>query len=170
MSEDGHKMSLYGKSYLTPEELAGLSKNVQIREERITKRHLANLGNTSVHWPGVRMWSKELESAKTSFFGKRTRKTVADQLSNFERLFHLKYGYDSKIHRDDRRHVLEIGAAVHDEESKRTIPLLSSSNYGHRLEQTAEPFVRGRVRIEHILKGFYYKRGTGLPPVDTTGQ
>ena len=51
------------------------------------------------------------------------------------------------------------------QETKRQIPLLSSSNYGHRLAAVLEPFARSHVRVEHVQKGFYYKRGTGLPPV-----
>lgn len=41
----------------------------------------------------------------------------ADNFSTYNRLFHQRNGYDSKIHRDDRNHILKIGRAVHDEVS-----------------------------------------------------
>lgn len=41
----------------------------------------------------------------------------ADNFSTYNRLFHQRNEYDSKIHRDDRNHILKIGRAVHDEVS-----------------------------------------------------
>lgn len=39
----------------------------------------------------------------------------ADVLSTYDRLFHIKYGYDSKLHRDDRGRIKTIGLSVQDE-------------------------------------------------------
>ncbi|XP_061162384.1 uncharacterized protein LOC133171613 [Saccostrea echinata] len=165
MGDEGKQMSLYGKSYLSPEEMAGLWKNVLQRTETIRLNHLANKGDGSKHWSGVKQWSRhELETLKDTFFGKRTRGTVADSFSTYDRLFHPREEYDSKIHRDDRNHILKIGIAVHDEEKNRVWPVLSSSAYGRRLDCCLEPFCRSHVRIEHVAQGFSYTRGTGLPP------
>lgn len=115
---EGKQMSLYGKYYLSPEEMAGLWKNVLRRTERIRRNHLANNGDGSKLWSGIKQWSSnELESMKDSFYGKRTRTTVADNFSTYNRLFHQRDDYDGKIHRDDRNHILKIGRAVHDEVS-----------------------------------------------------
>ena len=51
------------------------------------------------------------------------------------------------------------------QEKKRLFPVLTSSQYGRRLEQPIEQFSRQHVQIEKVRKGFYYKRGTGLPPL-----
>uniref|UniRef100_A0A8W8K0G6 Uncharacterized protein n=2 Tax=Magallana gigas TaxID=29159 RepID=A0A8W8K0G6_MAGGI len=164
---EGKQMSLYGKYYLSPEEMAGLWKNVLRRTERIRRNHLATNGDGSKLWPGIKQWSSnELEAMKDSFYGKRTRTTVADNFSTYNRLFHQRNGYDSKIHRDDRNHILKIGRAVHDEERRRLWPVLSSFTYGHRVDKLLEPFCRTHVRIEHVAQGFSYTRGTGLPPIE----
>ncbi|KAK3086588.1 hypothetical protein FSP39_020713 [Pinctada imbricata] len=166
--EGGKKMSLYGKSDLSPGELAGLWKNVLKRTEMIRRNHLVTKGDGSAHWPGIKTWSKhQLQDMKDTFCGKRTRPTVADVSGTYDRLFHPCYDFDQKIHRDDRKHVLQIGRAVYDEEKHRPVPTLSSSLYGKRLDSELEPFCRGHVRIEHVLKGFSHRRGThGIPPVD----
>ena len=46
------------------------------------------------------------------------------------------------------------------------MPLLTSSNYGHRVTTTvlSEPFNRSQVRVDHVQTGFSYRRETGLPP------
>ncbi|KAJ8303554.1 hypothetical protein KUTeg_019950 [Tegillarca granosa] len=168
MDDEGKRMSLYGKSYQSPGEHAGLWKNVLKRTERIRKNHLATKGDGSAYWPGIQQWSRnELDDLKSSCYGKRTRTTIADVSTTYDRLFlNTSYDYDSKLHRDDRKNVLSIGRAVHDEETKRPVPVLTSSNYGNKLQHQLEPFCRKNVRIEHIVKGFYHKRGTGLPPLD----
>ena len=51
------------------------------------------------------------------------------------------------------------------QESKRSIPPLLSSNYSHRLKSVLEPFSRYHAHVKHVQKEFYYKQGTGLPPV-----
>ncbi|XP_052222042.1 uncharacterized protein C5orf49 homolog [Dreissena polymorpha] len=90
----------------------------------------------------------------------------ADVIPPYERFVNRADGYDAKTHRDDRKSVNKIGYSFHDEEWKRTVPLLSSSTYGHRLGQPLEPFARGHVRVERAGKGFLHTRGTGLPPIE----
>ncbi|XP_076113169.1 cilia- and flagella-associated protein 90-like [Mytilus galloprovincialis] len=167
MDDDGKRMSLYGKSEPNPGELDGIWKNVLSRTERITRNHLATIGDGSRHWRGIKKWSRsELDPVCTTVYDHRKRETVADVLSTYDRLFHIKYGYDSKLHRDDRGRIKTIGLSVQDEEQQRVIPVLSSSHYGSRLDKPLESFFRKHSKIEHILKGFYYRRGTGLPPCD----
>ncbi|XP_039265877.1 cilia- and flagella-associated protein 90-like [Styela clava] len=87
------------------------------------------------------------------------------EYSEYERLFHLKRGYEEKLHRDDRAN--RIGLNVHDEERKKAVPILSSSVYGIRpkLEEQA----RQHVIIESVNKGFYRSRGTNIPSSSTPG-
>ncbi|XP_056001362.1 cilia- and flagella-associated protein 90-like [Ostrea edulis] len=166
--KEGKQMSLYGKFIQSPVDMAESWKNVLCRTENIRRNHLANKGDGSSLWPGIKQWSRnELEDKKDSYFGKRTRNTVVDTCSTYERLFHPStQAYDSKIHRDDRNNTLKIGRAVYDEEKKRVLPLLSSSVYGQRACQLFEPPCRAHVRIAHIAQSFYRKRGTGLPPIE----
>ncbi|XP_069114782.1 cilia- and flagella-associated protein 90-like [Argopecten irradians] len=161
------RMSLYGKSSPSPGELAGLWKNVLQRRDRISKRHLATVGDGSKTWTGIKQWSRQMiDEGRDTIYGPRTRNTVADVSTNYKRLFHIKYDYDSKIHRDDRKPMSTTGQAMHEEETRRTVPVLSSSQYGNRVYKPLETFSRTHVCIEHIQKGFYHKRGTGLPPLD----
>ncbi|KAL4234221.1 hypothetical protein ACF0H5_005874 [Mactra antiquata] len=169
MSE-GKLMSDYGLKKLNPQEELGLWKNVVWRTGDISKKHLAVNGDGSVHWPGIKQWSRHeidelIEERKNCWFGPRTKSTVADVIAPYDRLFHAKSDYNAKMHRDDRQSVQMIGCSIHDEEAKRHVPLLTSSNYGHRLDKPLETFKRGCVRVERVRKGFLYKRGTGLPPI-----
>ncbi|XP_046559545.1 uncharacterized protein LOC124268592 [Haliotis rubra] len=166
---EGTRMSLYGKSYLSPDAKAGLWKNALSRYGYIRRHHLSIKGDGSELFTGETLYSQEmLDKLKTSCYGPRTRTTTADVHDNiYDRLFHQKEGFDCKLHRDDRRHILEIGRAVHEEEIKRACPMQSSSEFGRRLHAPLEPFDRKRARIDHVVKGFYYPRGTGLPPVDS---
>ena len=47
------------------------------RNEHIRRNHLANKGDGSKIWPGVKQWShNELEALKETFYGRRTRTTI----------------------------------------------------------------------------------------------
>ncbi|XP_071086011.1 uncharacterized protein [Haliotis cracherodii] len=166
---DGNRMSLYGKSYLSPEAKAGLWKNVLSRYQYIRRQHLSIKGDGTQYFSGETLYSRDtLDKLRTSCYGPRTRRTMAEVQDNiYDRLFHQKEGFDSKLHRDDRRHILEIGRAVHEEETNRLCPMQSSSEYGRRIHAPLEPFDRKRVRIDHVVKGFCYPRGTGLPPLES---
>ncbi|WAR30633.1 CE049-like protein [Mya arenaria] len=89
----------------------------------------------------------------------------AEVISPYERFFNAENGYNAKMHRDDRKSVDMIGCSIHEEEKNRTIPLLSSSLYGHRLGQSFETFSRSNVYVDRVRKGFLHRRGTGLPPI-----
>ncbi|XP_052790549.1 uncharacterized protein C5orf49 homolog isoform X2 [Mya arenaria] len=163
-------MSLYGKTTMTPQEEVGWWENVVYRTDNISRKHLAVVGNGSLLWPGIKKWSRhELDDAiaarKDAWFGARTKQTVAEVISPYERFFNAENGYNAKMHRDDRKSVDMIGCSIHEEEKNRTIPLLSSSLYGHRLGQSFETFSRSNVYVDRVRKGFLHRRGTGLPPI-----
>ncbi|XP_045194516.2 uncharacterized protein C5orf49-like [Mercenaria mercenaria] len=171
MEEEGKKMSCYGTVVLNPQEEVGLLKNIYWRTTDISDKHIVNVGEETGVFQGIKSWSRHeldqlIAGRKYNWYGKRTRNTVADVLSPYERFFCSKTGYDAKIHRDDRKSVHLIGCSIHDEETKRSVPVLSSSTYGSRLNQPLETFSRTHVRRDRVIKDFYYKRGTGLPPID----
>ncbi|XP_052221180.1 uncharacterized protein C5orf49 homolog [Dreissena polymorpha] len=116
----------------------------------------------------MRYWSRHglddfIAGRKHTFLGARIRHTVADVIPPYERFVNRGDGYDAKMHRDDRKSVNNIAYSFNDEERQRTVPLLSSSTYGHRLSHPPELFARGHVRVERAHKGFLHTRGTGLP-------
>ncbi|XP_060589118.1 cilia- and flagella-associated protein 90-like [Ruditapes philippinarum] len=169
--DEGKKMSVYGKTILNPQEEMGLLKNIYWRTNDISVKHIANVGDGTGIFTGVKKWSRNeidqlIAERKYNGYGKRTKSSVVDVVPPFERFIDCKTDYDAKMHRDDRKSVYMIGRSVHDEEAGRLVPSLSSSNYGRRLNQPLESFDRSHARRERVRKGFYYKRGTGLPPID----
>ncbi|XP_022109202.1 uncharacterized protein C5orf49 homolog [Acanthaster planci] len=156
---EGNKMSNYGLKVPTPEELKLLWEEIVGRERRIRANHLATKGaGSGEHWPGVKGLEPTEEQMKTKFTYFNNNKEFSPN-STYDRLFHVKEGYESKLHRDDREHT--IGLNVNEEESQKAIPVLSSSAYGHR--PILEAPCREHARIERVMKGFYRTRGTNLP-------
>ncbi|XP_064606203.1 uncharacterized protein LOC135471085 [Liolophura sinensis] len=163
----GMRMSMNGRASPTPLEASGLWRNVLMRHARIHRNHLAIKGDGTWCFPGEHEYTEEeLENYKSSYFGKNTNPDRP--LSNdscYDRLFCTHYTYNNKNPRDDRTPSLTIGRRYHTEETKRTVPLLTSSLYGSRLNHPVELFERHLVRVNHIMKSFYRNRGTGLPPI-----
>eukprot|EP00105_Crassostrea_gigas_P015461 XP_011432465.1 PREDICTED: uncharacterized protein C5orf49 homolog isoform X1 [Crassostrea gigas] len=79
--------------------------------------------------------------------------------STYERLFRKEYGYNNKLHRDDREHAKSRGLVVNKEEMPKEVPTLSSSEYGHRLELFADHPDRKHVRIAHVRAEFFRRNG-----------
>ncbi|XP_071812559.1 cilia- and flagella-associated protein 90-like [Apostichopus japonicus] len=155
---NGQRMSNYGLKTPTPEESKLLWIEIVAREKKIRANHLATKGNNSAEWPGIQhqLPSKEEMATHHNYFNNEKRHQPN---STYDRLFHVKQGYQCKLHRDDREHT--IGLDVHGEESQKVIPVLSSSAYGHR--EALEGPCRQHARIERVMKGFYRTRGTNLP-------
>ncbi|XP_048745277.1 cilia- and flagella-associated protein 90-like isoform X1 [Ostrea edulis] len=79
--------------------------------------------------------------------------------STYERLFRKEYGFNNKLHRDDREHAKSRGLVVNNEEKVKDVPTLSSSEYGHRLEMFADHPDRKHVRIAHVRAEFFRRNG-----------
>ncbi|XP_061166653.1 cilia- and flagella-associated protein 90-like isoform X1 [Saccostrea echinata] len=79
--------------------------------------------------------------------------------STYERLFRKEYGYNNKLHRDDREHAKSRGLIVNEEEKLKEVPTLSSSEYGHRLELFVDNPDRQHVRIAHVRAEFFRRNG-----------
>ncbi|XP_030840899.1 uncharacterized protein C5orf49-like [Strongylocentrotus purpuratus] len=160
---EGKGMSNYGLSHLTPQQQKLLWVEIVGREQRIRKRHLAAKGGLSGIYKESenQQTSQETGEMKEIIYFNNNKKHETN--STYDRLFHVKHGYQNKLHRDDREHTR--GLKVYEEESSKAVPALSSSAYGHRppLEKTT----REHARIEHVMKGFYRHRGTNLPEYGT---
>ncbi|XP_071803311.1 cilia- and flagella-associated protein 90-like [Asterias amurensis] len=156
---EGNNMSNYGMKEPTPEELKLLWEEIVGKERSIRANHLATKGaGSGEQWPGIKgQIPTEEQMAKEHTYFNNNKEHGPN--STYDRLFHVRVGFESKLHRDDREHT--IGLNVHQEESKKAVPVLSSSAYGHRL--ALEEPCRQHVRIERVMKGFYRTRGTNLP-------
>ncbi|KAJ8024781.1 hypothetical protein HOLleu_34790 [Holothuria leucospilota] len=166
MASQGKRMSNYGLKNPTPEESKLLWKEIVEREKKIRANHLAIKGDgSSAEWPGIKhlLPTKEEMEANNNYFNNKKQHGSS---STYDRLFHVKEGYQCKLHRDDREHT--IGLDVHGEEAQKAIPVLSSSAYGHRV--ALEGPSRQHARIERVMKGFYRTRGTNLPTFGTDDQ
>ncbi|XP_038068491.1 uncharacterized protein C5orf49-like [Patiria miniata] len=82
--------------------------------------------------------------------------------STYDRLFHKQEGYNNKLHRCDREHAKSKGLTVNDEEKEKIIPTLSSTVYGHRLQNFNDPPGRDHVRIAHVQTEFYSRTGINI--------
>ncbi|XP_027046306.1 uncharacterized protein C5orf49 homolog [Pocillopora damicornis] len=82
-----------------------------------------------------------------------------DRISTYDRTFHIKAGYCSKLHRDDREHTR--GLNVNSEEQTKSVPVLSSSLYGHR--PPLEIPSRRHVRVATVKRDFFRDSGTNIP-------
>ncbi|XP_002739140.1 cilia- and flagella-associated protein 90-like [Saccoglossus kowalevskii] len=158
----GSNMSNYGLKNPSPEEIHLLWREIVGRESRIRQGHLAINGDGSEQWPGIKDQEPTEEELKSDFTYFNNNKP-SNPISTYDRLFHVKNELHSKLHRDDREHA--IGLNVHAEETRKAVPALSSSWYGHR--PSLETSSRAHVRIERVLKGFYRTRGTNIPGADT---
>ena len=81
-------------------------------------------------------------------------------VSTYDRTFHVKEGYSSKLKRDDREHTQ--GLNVHAEENQKQVPVLTSSVYGHR--DPLEHPDRKHVRVGLVKRDFYRSCGTNMTP------
>lgn len=86
--------------------------------------------------------------------------------SVYDRMYLVDYGYDQSLERDDRQHSNSRGLNVNCEERARKIPALSSSMYGHGLnqEQELDKPVRAFCRKDKIKSEFFRSNGVNLQP------
>ncbi|XP_025029148.1 uncharacterized protein C5orf49 homolog [Python bivittatus] len=93
---------------------------------------------------------------EVSYFHQESKPGI---VSLYDCVFKRPISYDAKLHRCDREHAKSKGLHINDEEKKRTVPVLSSSEYGRRINQPVEELIRDHVRINHVRAEFYRKNG-----------
>ncbi len=79
-------------------------------------------------------------------------------MSTYDRTFHIKEGYCMKLKRDDMEHTQRLN--VHAEEVNKDVPIVTSSEYGHR--PPLEHPHRKHVRIGLVQREFYRSCGTNI--------
>ncbi|XP_068714802.1 cilia- and flagella-associated protein 90-like [Montipora foliosa] len=156
----GRRMSNYGVKTYTPEQIKEQWRESMRREIRFRRGHLITSGhNEALSNVWKTKFSRHLsvnEAGNQNYFN---TKKQHEKVSNYDRTFHIKTGFSSKLHRDDREHTR--GLNVNAEEQTKAVPVLSSSLYGHRtpLERTS----RGHVRVATVKRDFYRQSGTNIP-------
>ncbi|XP_020668426.2 cilia- and flagella-associated protein 90 [Pogona vitticeps] len=80
-------------------------------------------------------------------------------VSMYDCIFKRPVGYDPKLHRCDREHAKSKGLHINNEEKARPVAVLSSSEYGRRIENPVDEHSRDHVRINRIQAEFYRKNG-----------
>ncbi|XP_008942082.1 PREDICTED: uncharacterized protein C5orf49 homolog, partial [Merops nubicus] len=80
-------------------------------------------------------------------------------VSTYDAIFKRPEGYNKKLHRCDREHVKSCDLNINEEEMARPVAVLSSSEYGRRINKPIEPPIRGHARINHMQAEFYRKNG-----------
>ncbi|TGZ66580.1 hypothetical protein CRM22_005253 [Opisthorchis felineus] len=69
---------------------------------------------------------------------------------------------NQKLHRCDRRHAKLIGLHTYQEEATKAVPSLSSSEYGHRLDNQVDPRNRSHARIMLVESEFFRRNGVDI--------
>ncbi|XP_064016805.1 cilia- and flagella-associated protein 90 [Pogoniulus pusillus] len=103
------------------------------------------------HVPARREGPPEL-----SYFHRRAQ---AGGGSTYDAIFRRPEGYNKHLHRCDREHAKSHGLNINEEETARPVAVLSSSEYGRRVNKPIEQPVRGHARINHLRSEFYRKNG-----------
>ncbi|XP_034957188.1 cilia- and flagella-associated protein 90 [Zootoca vivipara] len=126
------------------EELGGIN-------EQLIRKHQLPLSAQSAfsYIPPRRKNPPEL-----SYFHQESKPGI---VSLYDCIFKRPMGYDEKLHRCDREHAKSRGLHINDEEKARPMAVLSSSEYGRRIDKPMEQLVRDHVRIRHVQTEFYRK-------------
>ncbi|KAK7114606.1 cilia- and flagella-associated protein 90-like [Littorina saxatilis] len=96
---------------------------------------------------------------RTVFNSAKKERKGHDTYDTYDRLFRKEIGYNNKLHRDDREHAKLRGLCVNNEEVLKPVPTLSSSEFGHRLQNEYDKPDRLHVRIGYVRSEFYRRNG-----------
>ncbi|KAM4908324.1 cilia- and flagella-associated protein 90 [Sylvia borin] len=87
-----------------------------------------------------------------SYFG---RPHTTGDFFTYDAIFGNPEGYDQYLPRCDRRHAKGRGLKIHEEEMARTVPVLTSSEYGKRVHKPLEPATREHARVCSLHAAIY---------------
>uniref|UniRef100_A0A8D3BGD8 Cilia and flagella associated protein 90 n=1 Tax=Scophthalmus maximus TaxID=52904 RepID=A0A8D3BGD8_SCOMX len=91
------------------------------------------------------------------------------EVTMYDQVHHQAEGYDMKLHRDDRKHCKGRGLDINKEEKSRAVPVLSSSEYGHRPVPLLCETTRRNARVACIKAEFFMKNGISWNVADGYG-
>ncbi|KAM6142137.1 cilia- and flagella-associated protein 90 [Phoenicopterus ruber ruber] len=87
------------------------------------------------------------------------REAKTGDVSSYDAIFKRSEGYNKNLHRCDREHAKSRGLNINEEEMARPVAVLSSSEYGRRINKPIEQPIRDHARINHVQAEFYRKNG-----------
>ncbi|KAM6209347.1 cilia- and flagella-associated protein 90 [Sarcoramphus papa] len=87
------------------------------------------------------------------------REAKTGDVSTYDAIFKRPEGYNKSLHRCDREHAKSHGLNINEEEMARPVAVLSSSEYGRRINKPIEQPIRDHARINHVQAEFYRKNG-----------
>ncbi|KAM6446138.1 cilia- and flagella-associated protein 90 [Rhynochetos jubatus] len=87
------------------------------------------------------------------------RAAKTGDVSTYDSIFKRPEGYNKNLHRCDREHAKSHGLNINEEEMARPVAVLSSSEYGRRVNKPLEQPIRDHARINHVQAEFYMKSG-----------
>ncbi|XP_015749268.1 PREDICTED: uncharacterized protein C5orf49 homolog [Acropora digitifera] len=154
------RMANYGLKTYTHEQKKEQWRESMRTETRFRRTHVITSGrNEALSKAWKIKFSRHLCNAEVDNQNYFNTKKQHDKVSNYDRTFHIKTGFCSKLHRDDREHTR--GLNVNAEEKTKAVPVLSSSLYGHR--PLLETPSRRHVRVATVKRDFYRQSGTNIP-------
>ncbi|XP_039405728.1 uncharacterized protein C5orf49 homolog [Corvus cornix cornix] len=87
-----------------------------------------------------------------SYFS-RPRKT--GDFFTYDAVFGITEGYDQYLPCCDRKHAKGRGLKIHEEEMARPVPVVTSSQYGKRVNKPLDPATREHVRVYSLHAAIY---------------
>ncbi|KAM9227953.1 cilia- and flagella-associated protein 90 [Leptosomus discolor] len=87
------------------------------------------------------------------------RQAKTGDVSTYDAIFKRPEGYNKNLHRCDREHAKSRGLNINEEEMARPVAVLSSSEYGRRINKPIEQPIRDHARINQVQAEFYRKNG-----------
>uniref|UniRef100_A0A8C3MKG3 Uncharacterized protein n=1 Tax=Geospiza parvula TaxID=87175 RepID=A0A8C3MKG3_GEOPR len=68
----------------------------------------------------------------------------------YDAAFGIPEDYDQYLPRCDRKHAKARGLKINEEEMARTVPVLTSSEYGKRIDKLLDPPTREHARVHSL--------------------
>ncbi|XP_054671012.1 uncharacterized protein CFAP90 [Grus americana] len=94
--------------------------------------------------------------AELSYF---YREAKTGDVSTYDAIFKRPESYNKYLHRCDREHAKSRGLNINEEEMARPVAVLSSSEFGRRINKPIDQPIRDHARINHVQAEFYRKNG-----------
>ncbi|KAM6087384.1 cilia- and flagella-associated protein 90 [Chlamydotis macqueenii] len=94
--------------------------------------------------------------AELSYFN---REAKAGDVSTYDSIFKRPEGYNKNLRQCDRKHAKSRGLNINEEEMARPVAVLSSSEFGRRVNKPIEEPIRDHARVNHVQAEFYRKNG-----------
>ncbi|CAH8620643.1 unnamed protein product [Heterobilharzia americana] len=110
----------------------------------------------------VASWMKQVKESPRERTYFNSPKKSHKKTCVYDLVFSKEDDFNPKLHRSDRRHDKHSGLNINDEEKVKSVPSLSSSMYGHRLDKNIEISDRKHARIMLVESEFFRRNGIDI--------